>query len=55
MNLLLKDILPRQDPTLFDTFCKIVSEQGQGFIVEKLKEGRDEIVKSAACETCSSC
>ncbi|XP_062523446.1 uncharacterized protein LOC134198124 isoform X1 [Corticium candelabrum] len=48
MKRLLRDILPRQDPTLFDTFCKIVSEVGQGFIVEKLKEGRDEIVKSAA-------
>ena len=55
MKRLLRDILPRQDPTLFDTFCKIVSEVGQGFIVEKLKEGPHEIVKSAACETCSSC
>ncbi|XP_062523677.1 uncharacterized protein LOC134198323 isoform X2 [Corticium candelabrum] len=48
MKRLLRDILSRQDPTLFDTFCKIVSEVGQGFIVEKLKEGPHEIVKSAA-------
>ena len=32
MNRLLRDILPRQDPTLFDKFCKIVSELGQGLI-----------------------
>ena len=35
---LLRDILLRQDPKRFPTFCKILTELGQEFIVKKMRQ-----------------
>ena len=37
---LLIDILPKKDPELFDTFCRVLKAVGQGFLAQRLEGSR---------------
>ena len=45
---LLVEILPKRQPSLFTAFCKVLTDVGQGFIVQRILGNSDHVQKSVS-------